>query len=513
MSKFSQQFLNPGKNNAPVFKRLALYLALIITALWLTLDFVGTQVLNDAYQGQSIALLNSLITGQSSHPVTEYLAAYNQGKRILIFTLIVLSFILYIVPNAIRYQAHKCSVTHLNVGVFIALSTLIILRDPTLFLEPRFWAEEATVYFRTAYMVPVGEALIAPHQGYFSLWANLAGVLATLPPLEYAPLVTTTMSMLVVLLILITILINESVTLNSTLKKAIAGILVVFVGANGEIWLTSINSQHYLPLLVFLILIDQKQHPLKRRVYFFIAAVAGLSSVAVNFLAPLFLLRYLQHRVRADRILFYILLFTSTIQLLAITYSFFYLGAAAYYHPTQSRAISEFHLIPLLSKILFYSFAYPFFGFAAFWGWLGALVALCVAFMARSIRQDIWMFPAAIILLTSLSILSSLGMLGGPRYAYSAAVILLLHLMNYSFNNEIPTIARKASSILIAASIAYWAVHFLSGLDNFRDPQWPIWSEEVKKWHANPNRSLQAHPIWANQTAQGLVWAINLPPE
>jgi len=183
---------------------------------------------------------------------------------------------------------------------FALLCALIVLRDPTIFTEPRFWAEEATVYFRTAYLNSFWDALIAPHQGYYSLWANLAGILATLPALEYAPAVTTGMACALLLLILAAIFTSEAPELDSPLKKAIAGLATLVVGATGEIWLVSINSQHYFPLLIFLILIDSKCNLVKRRIWYAVAAVAGLSGVAANFLAPLFLLRYLQRHERAD---------------------------------------------------------------------------------------------------------------------------------------------------------------------------------------------------------------------
>jgi len=468
-------------------------------------------LIEQAYHGRSISILNSLITGQRVYPISEYISALVNLTRTGFLSLLTLAVVLYLLANGIKHQAHLRSVTHLNVIAIALLIVLIVMRDTSLFTEPRFWAEEATVYFRTAYLAPAWATLIAPHQGYFSLWANLAGLLANLPRLEYAPVVTTGMSLFVLLMILVSIFVNESDALDSTLKKAVAGVTVLVVGATGEIWLTSINSQHYLPLVVFLILIDNKHDPLKRRIGFAAAAIAGLSSVAANFLTPLFLLRYRQRRERADLVLFFILLSTSAIELAAIAYSSFILGDAAYYHPSQKRALSDFHAISFLHNVMYYAFAYPLFGHATLWAWIGTAALLATGYMAKGTMRDYWVFLGAVLLLTSLSVVSSMRMQGGPRYAYSAAVILVLLLLAYSFDLRIPKAARVIAYTLLSASIAYWSWQYKSEMHDFRNPHWPAWSEEVRAWRLDPGRKLQAHPVWEDQTAIGLVWSVELP--
>lgn len=97
-----------------------------------------------------------------------------------------------------------------SVVIFVGAFALIVLRDPSLFYAPRFWAEEATVYLTTAYSSPVLTTLLAQHQGYLSIWTNVAGLLATIPPLEYAPAVTTAMALVVYLAIIVAILVDKS---------------------------------------------------------------------------------------------------------------------------------------------------------------------------------------------------------------------------------------------------------------------------------------------------------------
>jgi hypothetical protein len=244
-----------------------------------------------------------------------------------------------------------------------------------------------------------------------------------------------------------------------------------------------------------------------------ITAIAGLSSIAVNFLTPLFLFRYWQRRERADLILFFILVLTSAIELVAIAYSSFILGDAAYYHPAiQKRLISDFNVISVMHNTFYYAFAYPLFGHSKLLAYVGAAILLGTGYLARSSMRDYWMFLGAVLLLTSLSVVSSMGMRGGARYAYSASVIISLLMLACSFDLRIPRVARVTASILLSASILYWSFHY-SYISNYRNPQWPRWSEEVKAWRSDPSRKLQAHPVWEGQTANGLVWSVELPPK
>ena len=104
------------------------------------------------------------------------------------------------------------------------------------------------------------DAFIAPHQGYYSLFANLSGILASLAPLEYAPFVTMILSLSVMLGIIGLIMFGISDVFPSSLEKSTAAMSVVFVGSIGGIWLNTINSQFYFVVLMLLILLDNKNN-------------------------------------------------------------------------------------------------------------------------------------------------------------------------------------------------------------------------------------------------------------
>jgi hypothetical protein len=397
--------------------------------------------------------------------------------------------------------------------IFACAFALLVFRDPSLFYEPRFWAEEATVYFHAAYVSPALTALIAPHQGYYSLWANVASIFATIPPLEYAPAVTTAIASLVPLAVIVAILVNESSALDSPLKKAVAALASVVIGTP-ENWLISINSQHIFPLLIFLILIDSKENAAKRRCWYAVAAVAGLSGPASNFLTPLFLLRYWQKRERADLVLFAILACTSLILALSIVYSTIILRDAM----TQKRFTLDVNPVLVVAEAIHFGMAYPLFGFTPPMSALmkvaaaasAALLALSV-FLARSALRELIFFPLAVVVLTLFSVFGSLNMQGGARYAYAPSVIVAMLLLAQSTDAKLSLAARTLSRLLLFASLVFWCATFRSSYRDFHQPSWPSWSSEVRTWRADPTRQLQVWPLWSQGAEKGVSWRMELP--
>jgi hypothetical protein len=399
----------------------------------------------------------------------------------------------------------------MSATIFVFALALIVYRDPSLFSAPRYWAEEATLYFHTAYVSPLIEALLAPHQGYYVLWGNLAGMLATTVPLEYAPAIGTAMALLVQLAVIVAILVNESNALDTPAKKAIGSLAAVVVGAAGEIWLTSTNSAAIFPLIVFLILIDDKQNALKRRCWYALVVIAGLSGPQSNILTPLFLVRYWQKRQRGDLVLFTILTCTSLIELGFIIYSAKILGAAAYYSPAQKRFPTHIDPLKVIKTMILYGVKYPLLGYHKTASVIGIiLVSISIIISFRKLREFM-LFPLAILILTVISVIGSLDMAGGPRYAYVSSVVFALMLLALATSPNLNIVARTLCGTVLCASLFYWCWIFRSGFLYFHDPNWPSWSSEVKAWRADPTRQLQVWPIWDNQTAIGLVWKMSLP--
>ncbi len=134
--------------------------------------------------------------------------------------------------------------------------TLIFLRAPWLVTGGRVWAEEGTTYLRYAWNAPAWNALLAPHQGYYSLWDNgLSLIAARVLPLSAAALLFTWAALLVQLL---TVYLAVSCSLATSFAARLLALLaLVFTSASKEVWLNMENCQFWFPVCVALLLVGE----------------------------------------------------------------------------------------------------------------------------------------------------------------------------------------------------------------------------------------------------------------
>jgi len=410
---------------------------------------------------------------------------------------------------------HQKSTFAFNALLCVAAAVVIAVRDPSFLIQPRFWAEEGAVYFQSALDRPPLEALFAPHQGYFSLIANVGGILATLPSLEYAPLVTTMIAFIIQLSLVIAIALSNAPFLKSALSKTLASAALILVGARGDLWFTTISSQQFFPVLVFLILCHDKYGGRGLWLRAVVISLSGLASVTACFLLPLFLIRYIQRRQTEDRLLFSVLAASTAIQLAVIAYSYLVLGQTTYYDPSsQVRFASPVPLSYLPVRIAYYAIQYPvlgrYQGLVASFG-INVAAVLLMIYAATRRCADYWHFLGAIWVLTVFSVLGSIQMNGGPRYAYAPSCIFALFLLAIAFDEAVAPLFRRLSVVLFAIAMVVWVPYYRSGLDGFRNPAWPSWAEEVRAWRSDPSHSaLYIHPDWPSQRKQGLAWVVRI---
>lgn len=152
----------------------------------------------------------------------------------------------------------------LHTTLFIFVVVVIgVSRSTYIFTQGRFWAEEGAIYFRVMYSAPSFFDAITyyySNQGYFSLFANVANYFATFFPLEFAPLVTAYLSLLVILMVPILMFhlpSNRGVVMKRAdkLKWSIL-CLAVLIGplAYPEVWANTINAQVYFGVISFILL-------------------------------------------------------------------------------------------------------------------------------------------------------------------------------------------------------------------------------------------------------------------
>ncbi|MBT6954200.1 MAG: hypothetical protein HN990_06895, partial [Flavobacteriaceae bacterium] len=139
----------------------------------------------------------------------------------------------------------------------LVLFFLILIRNPIYITTPRFWSEEQSyfeLFFHFENWWEGFDALTFPTHYIFFL--RVAGLLATFPELEYAPIATTIFGFMILTLPLLILFFTDCKYWDTLQKKIVLSLFLVFSCSTGEIWLTSTNVQTLIPVSSFLILLD-----------------------------------------------------------------------------------------------------------------------------------------------------------------------------------------------------------------------------------------------------------------
>jgi hypothetical protein len=186
--------------------------------------------------------------------------------------------------------------THRQIALFLLVGFLVLFaRLPRLLLEGRVYAEEGTTYLRYAWNATPLRALLAPHQGYYSLLDNLAALIAArLLPLSATALFFTWTAAAVQLLLLF--LAVECEVFRTPLERWLALFALLLVTPNLEAWLSLENCQSILAVAAAVVLISSTQRLFALRTATLV--LGALTSVTTAPLIPLFWIRAWQERSR-----------------------------------------------------------------------------------------------------------------------------------------------------------------------------------------------------------------------
>ncbi|NMO13524.1 hypothetical protein HPC49_09740 [Pyxidicoccus fallax] len=390
------------------------------------------------------------------------------------------------------------------------------LRDPIFFLHPRFWAEEATVYFAMAFN-DGGSALWRPALGYYSLIDNVAAQLAAnVVPLEDAPLVTTLIALLVHAVPLWLVLFGRLSFLPTPWHRLVAAALVVVTPPWKEVLLNTINSQFHLALATALILLEDEA-PLEtgarwgRRL---VLVVSGLSGPVSCFLVPLYLLRAVWRRRREHAAQAALLTVCALLEA----------GVVWHGRAEHAKRRAEFDPAMVATAVGTRVVVEPVLG--SQWGRevvasiqakrttkvrsrnIGITVAVAVAVLSalllvrRQPRGTAILHLGSALVLAVLCLVGSIGTVksgyinvgGGERYFYAPGVLwnlLLLAVVRWGPSHFERARALVAGGLLAASlGVNILAVSRYSGhLDDM-----PRWREQVRRWREDPRQPLEVWP-------------------
>jgi len=420
----------------------------------------------------------------------------------------------------------------LRLALLSAAAFAIILRAPWLFSHPRFWAEEGTEFFSYAYTHPWYQVIHASYRGSVALVPRVSSVLAAhLVSLENAPLLTTLVAFAIQMIPFVLVLWGES-PLWSTLPRKVISMLVILL-APGSIggWLNTINSQFYLSLAAFLLLMDNAstERPIKAWGHRILLLAAGLTGAVSCFLTPLFILKAVWEKNREHTVQAGLMVLCFLLQVFVFWHSLRSDQAVGSRFAGTGRGV----FLPIMwTKSIIWCFLGPDVA-AAFSGVfvrihsLGTneftvlnvvLAVVTIAFLRfllpRGGRREAVMLLGSFLLLEVLSIVSSvpksgsklylISTAGGERYFYVPDVILILLVWA---NLRSPRDALRESraavcALLLLASLVSGGVNYRRD-DLGRLVDRPDWRQSVQDWRSGSRSSLDIAP-------QG--WQMTLPP-
>jgi hypothetical protein len=416
----------------------------------------------------------------------------------------------------------------------IGIAVVLFARAPLVFTSPRFWAEEADLFFAHALFSPGAQSLLVSpsvRAGYVNLYASIAAFAAAkLAPLELATAVTLVFSAAAQLLPLGLALFGPRTALATLPQRvALCATLMFFPYANGtaETWFNVINSQVHFGLAALVLLMDgaDQRHPWYRALGRGTLLLGSLTGAYVDALLPAFLWRARATGSTEDRARVKLVLLGIAVQVAAVGLAF----ASGQFRDQKAPALAFGRLY---SAAVFHVW-YPIAGEMVGARWLhelglpvpwsaeiangigaGPASALAVLaafglalFLAYSVRGALTGRLVALAWLgwTGLVVLFSVNGFPAFRYAVAPACALGTLALLAVTAPSVPIARRLIPAVVLLAGVGTGAFEYALTPDKAtgRHGLSVPWREEVAAWRADPDRRLRVSP--------GPSYFVNLP--
>ncbi len=186
--------------------------------------------------------------------------------------------------------------------VAVTIFFIFVLRKPDCLLNPQFWAEDGTLFFRDQLVKSFFHALGTPYQGYFQPLGRVVAAFSSLFPVRYAPL-SYDLSALTIDSVCCAMfaLPRYRTYISSDWMRCTLCLIVVSAIHSAELVGNLANSQWYV-LLGGILLVAQPPdaHGLVRRCLWLLLAIGiGLCMPILVIVIPIGIYRLLQKRTRA----------------------------------------------------------------------------------------------------------------------------------------------------------------------------------------------------------------------
>jgi hypothetical protein len=396
-----------------------------------------------------------------------------------------------------------------QVGLILGLALLLMLcRTPRILLEGRVFAEEGTTYLRYAWNATPLRALLAPHQGYYSLLDNVCALLAArVLPLSAAGLFFAWMAAAVQLLVVY--LAVECEAFRTGTERLLAMLALLLVTPTFETWLSLENCQWLLAVAAGIILVSSTERLFALRSATLLAgALSGVTTVPF---IPLFWLRAWRRRERRAAVLALVLTLPAALQSAILLHSMRAGDRTVTPHHVWALAAygwSRMLALPLTTgrgaqyfDALLYRHAGRG-GSALLLAATAALAAAGFAFFRRGSRAALALYSAALLSAAfdwyGCVPCTHARLLGAPpgegRYFFPANSLLLLALLLAWRRSPRRPVALTASVLFgwLLATGGFQYFRMRAYLNDF-----PAWLPQVRRWQADERQPILVAPaMW-----------------
>lgn len=398
-----------------------------------------------------------------------------------------------------------------TVLALLAVSLIMISRQPVLLVEPRVWWDEARIGFAYAYHRDYLSALITPHRGYYNFVNKLVAMFQVMFfSVANAPLLSAYVAFAVQLLPHAIIWGGRSACWRTPAQRATASVIVLFTTLDCSIWLNVVTSQFHLSLVAFLLLAEQWQGRSRRclAVYAALVFICGLTGVMSCFLIPFYAWKAYRERSRFAYVVLASLFAAAVLQFTAVVWSQL-VGTRnrRFYYYTNPFHFLTYYILGTV-YMPFYNVP-PFVYLDQAHGGLPKPAALVITPLCTlALGLATWYFGKALpkrerlLFIGGFYWMSLLCLLTAivdyniqERYFYASNVIMMLMLHQGLFLQ-----GREHDMRQILAGILLGMV-IISGLWRFYadfpcySSYWQQWRDEVAIWQRKPGYDPLAHPI------------------
>lgn len=386
-----------------------------------------------------------------------------------------------------------------SVFYYLIIFSLIILKEPSIFLYPRFWAEEGMVFYAFAYHNSFWDNLFTPLVGYYTFYNVIVSSLqVNFFSIENAPIVSTVAGLIVQITPFILILNSYHPFWDTNLKKLLHSLIIIFITPN-EIWVNTTNSHFHFGLITFIILVaEPNKSKLLNGFIYIMLILACLTGPMSVFFAPFFILKYFYKKNSPNLIQMVIANVCGAIQVFVTIYSVLYKN-------TYQRFVDKNLWLSFKAYIADnFGLLLPFGENDRFI--IGLVVAPIAIYLFIKLLQEkkkeSFFFIASFFLVSILSILGSLNMTGGPRYGFVPTFILICLFFNFLFKDTLSWQSKLQRNFfygLFGIFLLIQGIGFKLNSHKMYLPEFPKWRSEVEKWRKDSTYTMKIHPYNENK--------------